>query len=608
MPPKSDKPIRFTIPSLPQSDSNQSNSVATPTRVAPPSKNSRDNDSDNESKQEDKSNEASGSGSTGSGSGSTESTSGSSQATLSDYSSTSFNVAPSLRITGSSGSNGLFGDSSVPNTLPTMPVLTGPSAPQYSEWKNKCLSYFQTNGLTEIVTTSAADSLQLAIDIDGGARPFASIKGIWFRLHSKIYGTIRTATEPIVGTTFFDEIDAESKNNTKDGFNIYTASNNPNSTDWISQFKSNNANYLWDKLKDKLQRFTPFDTTRLVDKYMSLKYLINQDPLMFRREFESLVRELRLVGVVLSEPFHMAIWYRALPNELESMKQTLGVDTDLTWEKIYDRLQSHYSSTLSKSGSRKTMLSGTEQICPGIEYDQDEPRSNINQYKDKKKKKKKQFNADPTDGEKYCEFCTIDTHDTSECYSVKKEQKRLQHIMARTNKSAYSSSSTTHFTATLIESELAAAFAPEADGDTDYDKDEEQVNLAGDESPMLFIFDSGTTTHVTPHKHYLTNIQNVPEVNMTTAVRGQHPTIRQRGIVKLNDTWSLSDVAYLPNATSSLISEGRLCDAGFTITKSQELLTVSKNGRVWLRGVRVNRLWVYCPRGAVHDDPSTLFA
>lgn len=249
------------------------------------------------------------------------------------------------------------------------------------------------------------------------------------------------------------------------------------------------------------------------------------------------------------------------------------------------------------------MLSGTEQICPGIEYDQDEPRSNINQYKDKKKKKKKQLNADLTDGEKYCEFCTIDTHDTSECYSIKKEQKRLQNIMARTNKSAYSSSSTTHFTATFIESELAAAFAPEADGDTDNDKDEEQVNLAGDESPILFIFDSGTTTHVTPHKHYLTNIQNVPEVNMTTAVRGQHPTIRQRGIVKLNDTWSLSDVAYLPNATSSLISEGRLCDAGFTITKSQEVLTVSKNGRIWLRGVRVNRLWVYCSRGAVSRRP-----
>ena len=247
-------------------------------------------------------------------------------------------------------------------------------------------------------------------------------------------------------------------------------------------------------MKDKLQRFTPFDTTRLVDKYMSFKYLVNQDPLVFRREFESLVRELRLVGLVLPEPIHMAIWYRALPNELESMKQTLGVDTDLTWEKIYDRLQSHYSSTLSKSGSKKSILSGTEQICPGIEYDQDEPRSNTKQYKDKKKKTKKQPNADSTDGEKYCEFCTIDTHDTSECYSIKKEQKRLQNIMDRTSKSASSSSGKTHFTATFIESELAATLAPEADGDTDNDEDEEQVNLAGDETPIFFIFDSGATT------------------------------------------------------------------------------------------------------------------
>src|ERR1700722_2947706 len=67
-------------------------------------------------------------------------------------------------------SGGLFGDTSIPSTLPTMPKLLGPTAAQYSDWKLKALGYFQTNGLAEVVTTTPEKSLGLAIKIDGGYR------------------------------------------------------------------------------------------------------------------------------------------------------------------------------------------------------------------------------------------------------------------------------------------------------------------------------------------------------------------------------------------------------------------------------------------------------
>jgi hypothetical protein len=60
----------------------------------------------------------------------------------------------------------------------------------------------------------------------------------------------------------------------------------------------------------------------------------------------------------------------------------------------------------------------------------------------------------------------------------------------------------------------------------------------------------------------------------------------------------LRDVAYTSKASSNLISEGRLADAGYTITKNKaEALILNEKGRVVLRGRRWNRLWIYTING-----------
>ena len=83
---------------------------------------------------------------------------------------------------------GLFGDSSIPSTLPAMTKLAGPSAHQYSDWKMKATTYLQTNGLIEVSTLKPSESLELANQIDGGSRSPIQIKALWVRLHSKVYG------------------------------------------------------------------------------------------------------------------------------------------------------------------------------------------------------------------------------------------------------------------------------------------------------------------------------------------------------------------------------------------------------------------------------------
>jgi hypothetical protein len=133
---------------------------------------------------------------------------------------------------------------------------------------------------------------------------------------------------------------------------------------------------------------------------------------------------------------------------------------------------------------------------------------------------------------------------------------------------------------------------------------EQEWAMAGEEKDQdkttIFIFDSGATTHMTKDRKLLTHIKQVPEISVTTAVRGAVSVIRERGRLSLNKNKILQDVAYVANASNNLISEGRICDAGNTIIKNKLFLVVrDEQGHQILKGPRVNRLWVYYLGGSV---------
>ena len=85
----------------------------------------------------------------------------------------------------------------------------------------------------------------------------------------------------------------------------------------------------------------------------------------------------------------------------------------------------------------------------------------------------------------------------------------------------------------------------------------------------IFLFDSGATTHLTGDKSLLIDPKPVPEIQVSTAIKGHHAVIRERGNVALSDKHLLQDVAYISTASNNLISEGRLCDADYSITKTK---------------------------------------
>ena len=489
-------------------------------------------------------------------------------------------AVPPTTIIKYGGGSGLFGDSSIPSTLPAMPKLAGPSAHQYNEWKLRATNYFQSNGLSEVVTMEPMVSLELAATIDGGARPRSQIKALWVRLHSKAYGAIRAAVESIIGTSFFEEIESDTTALTPT--EVFTVADNRLDRD----FKSGCAYYLWDSIRRRLEQFTPHDLSRLVEKYMNLKYIPRSNPIECRTYFDNSVRELKLAGLTLPEKLHLAVWYKALPPELDSLRQALGAKPDLKWKDIYDAIVNQYSS---KKAARNTEKS--EEKAHAALENEEKKRRDARTKRNRGKPK-----PNPSDKpKKHCDFCELDSHNRDECYSLKNAKSSI--LAARKAKKTSDSEADDDHAAVFVEDEVVATFQPQMADEL------AAVGKEAESGAVHFLFDSGATTHVTPVKHILKDINNVPIMTMSTAITGERQVINKRGQVRLNDKWTLRDVAYVPRASSSLISEGRLCDAGYEIYKNKDFVHVRKEGKTVLRGVRVNRLWVYTVDGSTPTAP-----
>jgi hypothetical protein len=93
---------------------------------------------------------------------------------------------------------------------------------------------------------------------------------------------------------------------------------------------------------------------------------------------------------------------------------------------------------------------------------------------------------------------------------------------------------------------------------------------------------------------------------MGTAVKGVSVDVTERGRVDLNSKVSLLDVAVMPKASISLISIGRLCDAGLSIFMDKNVLEVypPNSDKVLLTGKRVGRLWVMTVNGTIPPKQS----
>ncbi|HVW99514.1 MAG TPA: hypothetical protein VHA52_03605 [Candidatus Babeliaceae bacterium] len=458
--------------------------------------------------------------------------------------------------------------------LPKMPTLVGTDAVQFSDWMNKALSYFEQHSLMDLVTQPTENSFKNMIRHSIGVYPKNIAIGNWRLIQGKVIGAIKSAVTPALGLDIFASITREQEKCGKVDEIDFSDSN----FEWIKMFKVGNANYVWETLKQKQLNYTAGDHTLLCRKITNLKFDSKTDPVSYRRKFLTDLNELRNAGTEFTDRFLMSVWLDAIPDNMGAMRQGLAarLNNETTWENIYSALKEEY-----------TRVHGNK-----IKPQESKEQTNFASESWKKKHKNKAVNLQLKNIE--CFKCGKKGHKANKCRSKRTGKPKDQQgtetsdtedepklIMKRKEVTCYLGQQ--EILDEIFESEISMAAREENEDNDSY----------------LFLLDSGATSHVATSRKMFTSLVSVPEIQMTTALKGINTVIRERGTVPLSDSWKLIDVAFIKNGSANLISEGKIVDAGFRITKDSEAAYVidPSDKKVILKFKRVNKLWIYTTGG-----------
>lgn len=492
-----------------------------------------------------------------------------------------------------------------------LPTLKGVTPKDYNEWAESSLSILQSAGLKELVLMKPIDSLNKVIR-SAGENPTAieNNKQQWVQAHGRVVGAIRTATSKAIGKELFVELN---KAQTAVGiFDVLEPSLDLSQLEL--RFIADNAYLLWDRLKKKLHRYSQYHVAAMVNKLFQFKYEYGSDPTESRKLFFDAINELENAGVVMVPRILATIWFNAIPKELESLKQILGEKEEYTWQDTYESLVRNYEQRAGVLNSGAPIKESARMVRTADQDNDDETPN---------KRPKVQ-----------CSHCNKPNHSSDRCWTKHPELKPAQsNFNGRGRKflrgrgalkNTTRGGSKKVYAALCITDEegIADGLGLHDDENSECDSERESVNLSTESNnnsadkkkePFFFIFDSAATTHITGNRRLLTAINKVPEIEMHTAIKGATTIIRERGEVVMNPKWTLRHVAYVNKASSNLLSEGRLTDAGFHIYKNKYKVIVrapkednpEEAGEIALVGYRWNRLWVWCSDGKPPASHST---
>ena len=502
-------------------------------------------------------------------------------------SSSSSSTSPSTYVQSPySGINGLFGSPTLP-TLTKLEPLKATDPVSFSKWKEIFEAYCQTNKISNIVFLPANQSYALAVQKNYGNKPIDQLTDMYKSVHESVFGLLTTAVVEKTGSSIIVEL--KDSQQLKPGSFIYL-----------------NANLYWKKICEMYEIKSSLSSIPIYRKLLSLRYTNGSNPRAFKKEFDSLLEKLRdikdvtLPGQVVPEGFKAMIIMQALPKELDPLMQSFSSKANVRFTDVYDALTRQYDFKInsSTSSSKPTDAVSANALLSS--------RRN-----GKRSSKIKNTNSSPAAGSSnQCNHCLSKGHDEDQCW---KKHPELRPNPSRPNKQG-GSPSTSAFSSCLVESEiiytgtdeqkeifsiLGEQFSKEQE-DENYDQSDVDIaasTVTGElfvGNPTQFMLDSGTTRHITPHKHLLTDIHTISPVRLTSALKSSSAVINSAGSIQLSSIYRLNEVAYVAGAGPNLISEAKIADAGFVIIKNKNCARIqTESGRTVLYFPRVNKLWIY---------------
>lgn len=123
-----------------------------------------------------------------------------------------------------------------------------------------------------------------------------------------------------------------------------------------------------------------------------------------------------------------------------------------------------------------------------------------------------------------------------------------------------------------------------------------------------YLFDSASSLHISNNDKHLVEKYRTAGKHSISSITGSSMPYNVMGKLIITKNLSLGNVAYAPQATKSIISIPRLCDAGLTVVFTKSTCYVTKNrvtvGDYICKGDRVNGAWAHKVfKGIYYQEP-----
>ncbi|KAH9764272.1 hypothetical protein KPL70_001465 [Citrus sinensis] len=274
-------------------------------------------------------------------------------------------------------------------------------------------------------------------------------------------------------------------------------------------------------------------------------------------EFNKLILDLENVNIILENEDRALILLSSLPESYEHFVDTLlyGRQT-LSLKDVKDALE---YKDLKKRSDMKDQNNAEGLVVKGKPEKKHNKQTKNNSKKDKAEKKKKK---------RKCYFCQKEGHYIKDCF----EKRKLEELQNKSN------------------GKVAVASEDECD------YDEADVLVAAERHPTgEWILDSGCSFHMCPNKRFFKTFESV---NGGKVLLGNNLTCKVAGIgtvsLKLHNgvTRDLHQVRFVPELKRNLISLGMVDQSGCTIKAEKGEIQVLDQGKIVMKGVRKNGLYI----------------
>lgn len=146
----------------------------------------------------------------------------------------------------------------------------------------------------------------------------------------------------------------------------------------------------------------------------------------------------------------------------------------------------------------------------------------------------------------------------------------------------------------LQQQKLAPEYAKTATPSDSHISYYDQAFIASSKSYTDETYDTGATSHMSAHEDQLSNFKSIEPCPIGVAAQGVEIWAKKMGSVRIG-TLKLDNVLFCKELTGTLISVGRLCDAGYwTVFTSTRGFVIDRDGQIVTRMIRdptSDRLW-----------------